>query len=212
MQVTYLTFIFSIALATVQALPLAPRSTPGPGIYLNNNSSNTVTYNFYNNFWNGYATAGANFNNPESPTIIGAGKGVFVSLPSSFHGRVQRGTEQPATWVEFQLRDNNGEAWGDVSLEQGCDGAATIQNADGSGIVAGFSNDVIPGAPAVALNKKPDGTKVIASTLGNWASGPNLAAVIYLNSTVGQEKAYITGGTETQLANNPNGQFTVNFY
>ena len=164
-----------------------------------------MTYNFYNNLWNGNATAGANFNYPESPTTVEAVKEVFVSLPSSFKGRVQRGTEQPATWVEFQLQDNNGKAWGDVSLEQGCDGAATIQNADGSGIVAGFSNDVIPGAPAAALSKKPDGTKVIASTLGYGPAGPNAAAVSYLNSTVGQEKVYITGGKGTQVANNPNG-------
>lgn len=31
--------------------------------------------------------------------------------------------------------------------------------------------------------------------MGNWMSGPNEAAVDYLNQVVGQSKAYITGGT-----------------
>ncbi|KAJ6484430.1 hypothetical protein C8R47DRAFT_958794, partial [Mycena vitilis] len=50
------------------------------------------------------------------------GETQFVSLPDSFNGPVQRGTLQPATWVEFQLSaDNDHAAHGDISLEQGCD-------------------------------------------------------------------------------------------
>lgn len=137
----------------------------------------------------------------------------FVSLPASFKGRVQRGTQQPATWAEFQLDASNDHgAHGDISLEQGCDGAATIRSTDGSNREGGFTNDVLTGAPKDALRKKPNGEEAIASTMGNWLGGPNQAAIKWLNEKVGQKKAYIVGGTGTPDVASKNQELAIDFY
>ncbi|KAJ7909948.1 hypothetical protein B0H13DRAFT_1488971, partial [Mycena leptocephala] len=138
----------------------------------------------------------------------------FVSLPPSFKGRVQRGTFQPATWAEFQLSaDNDHGAHGDISLEQGCDGAATIASTDGSKVEGGFTErDIVEKAPAAAKHKRQDGVECIASTMGNWMGGPNQAAIEYLNKAVGQKKAYITGGTGTPDIASKNQRLAVTFY
>lgn len=60
--------------------------------------------------------------------------------------------------------------------------------------------------------KKPDGTKALASTVGNWMAGPNQAAIDYLNRVVGQKKAYITGGTGTDDVASSNKRLAVSFY
>lgn len=166
------------------------------GIWLTNKSAKEVTFNFYNNTWNGDGKAGANFDHPmDPPTILPAGKREFVTLDQYFKGRVQRGNTIPATWVEFQMMaDDDGNAHGDVSLEQGCDGAATI-TPFGGGPTGGFTDDVVTNAPKEAKVKKEDGTEAVASTEGNWMGGPNQAAIDHLNAKVGQKKAYILGGT-----------------
>ena len=167
----------------------------GPGIILSNKASQDQTFNFYDNFWNGDGTAGANFDHPSNPTTVAAGATTFVSLPTTFKGRVQRGTQLPATWVEFQVSASNDHAaHGDVSLEQGCDKAATISATDGSGQTNGFSQDILSGAPDAAVQNKPDGTRALATTMGNWMSGPNQAAIDYENQVVGQQRAYVEGG------------------
>ena len=110
---------------------------------------------------NGDGTAGANFDHPTKPTTVKPNTTVFVPLPSSFKGRVQRGKLIPATWVEFQLEASNDHAaHGDISLEQGCDGAATIASTDGSKRSNGFTNDILKDAPAAATVKRADGMKV----------------------------------------------------
>ncbi|PCG92824.1 Hypothetical protein PENO1_067380 [Penicillium occitanis (nom. inval.)] len=99
---------------------------------------------------------------------LAAGSRSHVPLPTTFKGRVQRGTQLPATWVEFQISaSNDGAAHGDISLEQGCDGAATIASTDGSNRLNGFTDDVLKHAPAATCTKKSDGTKAIATTVGN---------------------------------------------
>ena len=92
----------------------------GPGIILTNKSAEACSYFFYDNFWNGNGTAGANFTHPLKSVRVEPEKHLFVSLPASFKGRLQRGTQIPATWVEFQLDASNDHgAHGDISLEQG---------------------------------------------------------------------------------------------
>jgi hypothetical protein len=186
----------------------------GPGIILTNKSKEEEQYFFYDNYWNGNGTAGANFDHPLKSVKLTAGAHTYVNLPTSFKGRVQRGTTLPATWVEFQVSaSNDGAAHGDISLEQGCDGAATIASTDGSKRINGFTNDVVKDAPAAACTKKA-GTekKVIASTMGNWAAGRNQAAIDYLNKVVGQKRAYITGGTGTDDVASKNKCLAVDFY
>jgi len=144
---------------------------------------------------------------------VGPGVTTFVGLPTSFKGRVQRGTQLTATWVEFQISaSNDNAAHGDISLQQGCDGAATINATDGSGRSGGFSQDILSSAPAAAVQNKPDGTKALATTMGNWMSGPNQAAIDYENQVVGQQHAYITGGTGTDDVASSNNCFAVTFY
>ena len=185
----------------------------GPGIILTNKSPQQQTYVFYDNFWNGNGTAGANFDHPGQSVTLDPNATSFVSLPETFKGRVQRGTQLPATWVEFQISaSNDGAAHGDISLEQGCDGAATISATNGSGRSNGFTQDILSGAPDAAVFNKPDGTKALATTMGNWACGPNQAAIDYENQVVGQQKAYVTGGTGTDDVASGNQCLAVDFY
>ena len=185
----------------------------GPGIVLHNKSNKEQTYYFYDNLWNGNGTAGANFDHPLTSRTLHAGTSTFVPLSESFKGRVQRGTLIPATWVEFQVKaSNDGAAHGDISLEQGCDGAATIRATDGSGRSNGFTEDILKGAPEAAVVKRSDGVRVLQTTVGNWESGPNQAAIEYERKVVGQKKAYITGGTGTDDVASKNNRFEVDFF
>lgn len=68
------------------------------------------------------------------------------------------------------------------------------------------------GAPAAAIKNKPDGTRAIASTEGNWMGGPNQAAIDYLNKVVGQSKAYIKGGTGVPDVASKNNRMAVVMY
>jgi hypothetical protein len=203
---------FEVQRVQVAAAPPAPPAN-GPGIILTNKSKKECTYFFYDNYWNGNGTAGANFDKPMKNVTLAAGAKSHIPLPTTFKGRVQRGTELPATWVEFQISaSNDGAAHGDISLEQGCDGAATIASTDGTNRKNGFANDVLKDAPAAACAKKPNGTKAIATTVGNWAAGPNQAAIDYLKKVVGQKKAYIVGGTGTDDVASKNKCLAVDMY
>ena len=185
----------------------------GPGIVLSNKSDKEEAYFFYDNYWNGNGTAGANFDHPLKSVHLRPHTTGFVQLPSTFKGRVQRGTTLPATWAEFQLdASNDHHAHGDISLEQGCDGAATIASTDGSHRVGGFTENILKDAPKAALVKKPDGSEALATTVGNWMSGPNQAAIDYERKVVGQKKAYITGGTGTDDIASSNKRLAVDFY
>ncbi|KAL8645371.1 MAG: hypothetical protein Q9226_007338 [Calogaya cf. arnoldii] len=185
----------------------------GPGIILRNHRPSPQTYAFYNNYWNGNGTAGANFDKP-NPIITVQGKDSrFISLPTSFEGRVQRGVLLPSTWAEFQIRaDNDGAAHGDISLQQGCDGAATIAATDGSGQINGFEHDIVSGAPEAAVRYKSDGTRALDTTVGNWNGGPNKAAIEWENEHVGQRRAYIVGGSGTDDVRSGNMCLAVDFY
>jgi hypothetical protein len=183
-----------------------------PGIVLSDKSKANCTYFFYDNYWNGNGTAGANFDKPLKSVLIAAGKTAFVGLPTSFKGRVQRGKLIPATWVEFQIKAaNDGAAHGDVSVEQGNDGPATITSTDGSHQWGGFTEFInhkkFPGAHV----KRADGVDVIASTMGNWMGGPNQAAIDLQKSAIGA-RTYVTGGTGVPDVASRNGRFKVDFY
>ncbi|KAL8991693.1 MAG: hypothetical protein Q9169_007737 [Polycauliona sp. 2 TL-2023] len=187
------------------------------GIDLHNKSNKECTYYFYDNYWNGNGTAGANFDHPLKSVKLAPKASKFVPLKKSFKGRVQRGTLIPATWVEFQTEASNDHAaHGDVSIQQGCDGGATIQGTDGaphgSGPVGGFSKDVITHAPAAAKMRRQDGVMCLASTMGNWLAGPNEAAAQWMFKEVGQKKVYIKGGSGTDDISSKNRRFEVCFY
>ena len=48
--------------------------------------------------------------------------------------------------------------------------------------------------------------------MGNWMGGPNQAAIEYEKKVVGQEKAYITGGTGVPDVASHNQVLAVDFY
>ena len=180
-----------------------------PGAIIHNRSNKECTYAFYNNDKNQYAT----FTNPSPVITLKANESKFVALDRSFKGRVQRGTELPATWGEFQVSaSNDSKAHGDISLEQGCDGAATVAATDGSGQHNGFTHDILTHAPDAAVHKKPNGEKALATTMGNWESGPNQAAIDWENKQVGQRYAYITGGTGVPDVASANQCLQFDFY
>ncbi|KAJ9606640.1 hypothetical protein H2200_008648 [Cladophialophora chaetospira] len=181
------------------------------GITLSNKSGAECTYFFFNNYWNGNGTAGANFDHPSRSVNLRSHTSAFVSLPESFKGRVQRGKFIPATWAEFQLDAGNGSgAWGNISLEQGYDGPATIR---GDSVEGGFSFDILNGAPGAAVTERAqDKVKVLASTMGNWLGGPNEAAIKWETEKVGQKLAYITGGSGTIVVNSKRKRLLVDFF
>ena len=59
-----------------------------PGVDLVNHSRTETTYVFYNNYWNGNGTAGANFDHPDKSVTLKPGARTFVPLSAGFKGRV----------------------------------------------------------------------------------------------------------------------------
>ncbi|KAK7720933.1 hypothetical protein SLS64_001226 [Diaporthe eres] len=199
--------------AAVFAFTTQEASAPeGPGIVLTNKSGGQANYNFYNNTANGDGWANPEFNNTTASVTLDPGQTQFVPLDSSFKGRVQRGTQQPATWVEFQLRADDGCAWGNISLIMGCDGAAMISATDGKGVSAGFTQDIVSGAPDAAKVTRGDGAVVLDTTQGYWAGGPNKAASDYELAVVGQQNAYVLGGSGTTVVRSENNRLAVDMY
>ncbi|KAL1302392.1 hypothetical protein AAFC00_002793 [Neodothiora populina] len=180
-----------------------------PGILLSNKSKQEETYFFFDNYWNGNGTAGANFDHPLKSVKVAAGHTTFVSLATSFKGRVQRGKLIPATWAEFQIEaSNDHKAHGDISVEQGNDGPATISSTDGTNVSGGFTTPI--NAPPAAFVTRSDGKRVIASTMGNWMGGPNEAAIKAQESI--KHKAYVQGGTGVPDIASANKRLAVHFY
>jgi hypothetical protein len=223
--------VLALAFSTI-AVPLEKRYD-GPGIILTNKGSQAQTLYFYNNKRNGNGEADPSYGDdhlPNPPTVQ-PGETTFVSLDKSFKGRVQRGTTLPATFVEFQLSaDNDGAAHGDVSLQQGCDGAATIRSPT-TGQTGGFWADLVTGAPDDAYARKTsaawgdgsvilkDGKKAIGGTMGNWDSQPNNAAVDwYVSKGLDPSKVYFHNGVKgpsgsgTDDISSANNQFEVTFF
>lgn len=62
------------------------------------------------------------------------------------------------------------------------------------------------------MRYKPDGTRALDTTVGNWNGGPNLAAIEWENEQVGQRRAYIVGGTGTDDVASANKCLVVDFY
>ena len=192
-------------------------SDSGPGAHIFNKGSSTQTYIFYENDGNG---AGQSSNPGQSITLAG-GSDKFVSLPTSWKGHVQRGQSDPtvispATWAEFQVQAEDGSAWGDISLQKGCDGPAKIISATDASQAFGFTNDIISGAPAAAKVQTSDGQPALGFTTGGWMGTtleqPNQAAITWEQQQVGQSQVYILGGTGTQVAKSSNNVMHVEFY
>jgi hypothetical protein len=210
------------------AVPLVKRDNGG-GIILHNKGSGPQTLYFYENSRNGNGNGDPRFGNdhlPNAPTLQ-PGETKFVSLDLSFKGRVQRGTEQPATWAEFQIKadnakpkpgdtaifvGNDGLAHGDISVQQGNDGPVTIKSPTGD-VEGGFTKDYSIGAPEAAFAHKTadigfgpgdgslilkNGKKALGSMVGNWAEKANPAVEAWYKSQGADEKKfYFQSGAQT---------------
>ena len=192
-------------------------SDSGPGAHIFNKGSNSQTFIFYENDGNGAGQS----SNPGQSITLAAGSDKFVSLPTSWKGHVQRGQSNPtvispATWAEFQVQAGDGSAWGDISLQKGCDGPAKIISATDASQAFGFTNDIISGAPAAAKVQTSDGAPALGFTTGGWMGTtleqPNQAAIAWEQQQVGQSQVYILGGTGTQVAKSSNNVLHVEFY
>lgn len=208
----------STLLAAASAMSLATaavitRSDSNPGVDITNASGSEATYYFCNNISNGDGTAdpGLPCTDQVASVTLQPNQSKAVTLPTSFKGRVVRSTDMPATWVEVQVMADDGNAWGDVSLQTGCDGAATVAPTDGgSSATVGFSDtDIVANAPDSAKTTRADGVGVIATP---WSMGTILNAVDYLKRVVGVAKAYIDNTSQTDVAVSSNNRLAVVMY
>ncbi|KAK0725066.1 hypothetical protein B0H67DRAFT_480548 [Lasiosphaeris hirsuta] len=118
---------------------------------------------------------------PWKYTVLQPGAQIFISVCPTFAGRIVRGNpaynlnssiqHNLGTWVEISWEaPPSTRSWGDVSLLEGCDGAALLASTDGSGVITGFSINILTGAPYAALASKSDGSVVLAKTVGDEAN------------------------------------------
>ena len=119
-----------------------------------------------------------------------------------------------------------GAADGDVSLEIGCDGAATVQASavagGGEGPVFGFTKDIITDAPADALynpasNEELGGPKTtfakVLDETGTEATGvKNQYTLTYEQDKLSQSDAYLWSGSGTNQAIASNNCILIDFY
>ena len=192
-------------------------SDSGPGAHIFNKGSTTQTYAFYANNPYGQATSP----DDDKTITLTPGSDKFVPLDLSWKGHVQRAqsnqhVSSAATWAEIQVQAAGGnEAWGDISLQKGCDGAAMIISPQ-EGSQYGFTKDIISSAPAAAKVKTFDGQDALGYTepgyMGAINEVRNQAAVDWENSEVGQDQVYIVGGSGTNVVHSSTNILHVEFY
>lgn len=185
----------------------------GTGVYITNKGSGSQTFTVFE----GYLTY-------HSSVTLAKDASTPVTLPTGFVGHVQRGSGLPSTWVELNMVA--GAADGDVSLEIGCDGGATVQASavagGGEGQVFGFSKDIISDAPAGALynpasNEELGGPKTtfakVLDETGTIATGvKNAVTLAYEKDKLSQSDEYLWGGSGTNQAIASNNCILIDFY
>lgn len=206
-----LTALASLSTAAV----LHRRVGSDPGVDLTNASDKETTYFFCNNLANGdgWADPGMLCEDLVTKVAVKPSQTASVSLGADFKGRIVRATDAPTTWVELQIVADDGNAWGDVSLQAGCDGAATVAPTDdgGSHLVGFKDRGVVSGAPEGATTLGSDGETVIAAP---WSKDRiiNQEAADYLKNRVGVKKAYIDNLSGTDVAVSSNNRLAVVMY
>ena len=203
--------------------PRAPTCS-GVGVLLTNSGA-TKSFSFWTN--SGYTRTKL------KDVSVNKGETKFVPLDNNWAGTVQRGEFLPATWAEMNMA---GTAWGDISLQQGCDGAATISSTTG-GTTEGFTDNINedPNVPAAAFfNPDTQGApcwgtgqcttsakNVLDTTTGNYWSpqAPNAASTDYIMSKLGgptkaMQKAFVGTGDSntTPQVTSSNNCLAVTFY
>ncbi len=203
-------FLQAVALALYASIVLAApifSRTAVSGVQITYNGTLATEFCCYNN-----GMSGAQWSAATVCKTFNASETAFIPLPTTFKGMCQAGKGIGATMAEFQLKAADGLAWGDISLQQGCDRAATIQTMDGTNNVAGFTKNVLEDAPTAAFYTTGAVSRVaLATTMGSWISPANPAAIDYLNEAVGQYNAYITGGSGTKVVMDKTNRLAITF-
>ncbi|KAH8886943.1 hypothetical protein GQ53DRAFT_784577 [Thozetella sp. PMI_491] len=177
----------------------------GKGVLITNAASDWAGFYIYHNSCDEV---------PYKYIWINAGDTQFVSLPDHFEGRITRGLDsymlngKPqllATWFEISY-DQNGWAWGDVSLIRGCDGGSLIWSTDGSGAWKGFTQWILDGAPTGAYDMKNDGVWVLKYTENNDGS-INTIPRDWEMQKVGAQYVYVDDAHGSPVIASTNGRF-----
>lgn len=111
------------------------------------------------------------------------------------------------TWVEVAWDPPpSRRSYGDISLLQGCDGAVLLAATDGTGVVTGFSQDIVDGAPPGALAQKSSGAMALAGTDGNVEAREYEMGIL---SSLTQ--AFIVEGDKPVISS-ANGRWEITFF
>lgn len=194
-----------------------PRDTNpcgGTGFVLKNKASYPQTFTVFSGKW-------SIVSDPIKTVTLGAQGSQVVTLQPNFVGHVQRGAVLPATWVELNMVPGGSD--GDVSLEIGCDGAATVQ-ATGAGddqTVWGFTTNVNQRctgpkcAPADAYYV-PGTYEDIGGPLTSATDVLDISSKVPVQTFEQQQLAqayeYLIGGSGTNQAISSNNCLIITFY
>ncbi|KAI0385663.1 hypothetical protein F5Y04DRAFT_276186 [Hypomontagnella monticulosa] len=141
----------------------------------------------------------------------------FVAVCATFRGRIVRGDPTNldgqkhvlGTWAEINWHANgSGCAWGDISLLQGNDGAATIQSLDGLSRMRGFTLDLLSDAPDGAWARKATGSWCLDKITGADA---NNVTREWESRFLDPWNVYLEDDKDPVI-NSVNGRFQVTFY
>ncbi|KAI1799610.1 hypothetical protein F4811DRAFT_565412 [Daldinia bambusicola] len=141
----------------------------------------------------------------------------FVAVCPTFRGRIVRGDMTNfdgqkhllGTWVEINWHANGSRnAWGDISLLQGNDGAAMIQSLDGLARERGFTMDLLSNAPANVMAQKASGSWCLDKIIG---PGANNATKEWEKQFLDPWNVYLEDGIDPVI-NSENGRFQVIFF
>ncbi|KAI1474101.1 hypothetical protein K445DRAFT_321896 [Daldinia sp. EC12] len=113
------------------------------------------------------------------------------------------------TWAEINWHANGSRnAWGDISLLQGNDGAAMIQSLDGLVREKGFTTDLVSNAPANLLAQKGTGSWCLDKIIG---PGANNATREWERQFLDPRNVYLEDDIDPVI-NSENGRFQVTFF
>ncbi|KAI8965319.1 hypothetical protein F5Y11DRAFT_362312 [Daldinia sp. FL1419] len=154
---------------------------------------------------------------PYKYTTLPPWSSAFIAVCPTFRGRIVRGDATNldrrkhllGTWAEINWHANGSRtAWGDISLLQGNDGAATIQSLDGLDRIKGFTMDILSNAPVELLAQKATGSWCLDRIIGQ---GANNATREWERLFLDPRDVYLEDDVDPVINSN-NGRFQVIFY
>jgi len=189
----------------------------GPNeLVLKNTDSKPMTIALFENTGPGM---NPNIDDPNHKYTIQPGQTLKLSMPSSWQGRAQKlggKADDPATWAEINYEPGkdgtNNKIWYDESVIRGYNSAVTMKptNSTNDADLGGSSKSIIDGAPSDAVTTDAGGNKVIKDP-ERYDGGTNQAAIDYLNSSVGNNNAYVRNWDHNAVRTTEDNSLTVTF-